>query len=90
MASTDIAQLEAAAAKFRSDYLKTKAEIQKAIVGHEQIIDGVLQHPWRRQRHGGGEHDTGQPHRISSAIADDVGQQLSCRVVTPARIARKC
>jgi MoxR-like ATPase len=42
MASTDIAQLEAAAAKFRSDYLKTKTEIQKAIVGHEQIIDGVL------------------------------------------------
>ena len=28
--------------RFRSDYLKTKQEIQKSVVGHEQIIDGVL------------------------------------------------
>ena len=42
MAGTDLAAIEAAAAKFRDDYLKTKEQIQKAIVGHEEIIDGVL------------------------------------------------
>ena len=42
MASTDIAQLEAQAEKFRSDYNAAKTEIEKAIVGHEEIIDGVL------------------------------------------------
>ena len=35
-------QVEAQAAKFREDYVKTKTEIQKAVVGHENIIDGVL------------------------------------------------
>src|SRR5262245_6197610 len=42
MASTNLSQIEAAAAKFRQDYLNTKTQIQKAIVGHEDIIDGVL------------------------------------------------
>ncbi|MCL4209497.1 MAG: AAA family ATPase [Phycisphaeraceae bacterium] len=42
MASTDLAHIEAAAQKFRDDYRKTKIEIQKAVVGHEEIIDGVL------------------------------------------------
>ncbi|MCH8824369.1 MAG: AAA family ATPase [Planctomycetes bacterium] len=42
MAGTDVAQLEAAAEKFREDYKKTKQQIQKVIVGHEEIIDGVL------------------------------------------------
>jgi len=42
MAGTDVAQLEAAAEKFREDYNKTKRQIQKVIVGHEEIIDGVL------------------------------------------------
>ena len=42
MASTDIAQLEAIAEKFREDYVRTKTEIEKAVVGHEEIIDGVL------------------------------------------------
>ena len=42
MAGTDLAAIEAAAAKFRDDYLKTKQQIQKVIVGHEEIIDGVL------------------------------------------------
>jgi MoxR-like ATPase len=42
MASTNLAELEAAAAKFRSDYVNTKTEIQKSVVGHEEIIDGVL------------------------------------------------
>lgn len=42
MAGTDVAQLEAAAEKFREDYNKTKQQIQKVIVGHEEIIDGVL------------------------------------------------
>lgn len=38
----DTAQLEAAAKKFREDYARTKQQIQKAVVGHEEIIDGVL------------------------------------------------
>jgi len=42
MAGTDVAQVEAAADKFREDYKKTKQQIQKVIVGHEEIIDGVL------------------------------------------------
>ena len=42
MAGTDVAQVEAAAEKFREDYKKTKQQIQKVIVGHEEIIDGVL------------------------------------------------
>jgi len=42
MASTEIGTVEAQAAKFRDDYLNTKKEIQKAVVGHEEIIDGVL------------------------------------------------
>jgi MoxR-like ATPase len=42
MAASSTAQVEVAAKKFRDDYLKTKAQIQKAIVGHEAIIDGVL------------------------------------------------
>ena len=42
MAGPDVAQLEAAAEKFREDYKKTKQQIQKVIVGHEEIIDGVL------------------------------------------------
>ncbi len=35
-------QLEAAAAEFRSDYARVKAEIGKAVVGHEPVVDGVL------------------------------------------------
>ena len=42
MTGTDLAQVEAAAAKFKEDYVNTKAQIQKAIVGHEEIVDGVL------------------------------------------------
>jgi len=42
MAGTQMADVEAAADKFREDYQKTKTEIQKAVVGHEEIIDGVL------------------------------------------------
>jgi len=42
MASTNVAQLEAAAQQFRTDYVNTKTQIQKAVVGHEEIIDGVL------------------------------------------------
>lgn len=38
----DIQQLEAAAARFRDDYTRTKQEIQKVVVGHEEIVDGVL------------------------------------------------
>ncbi len=42
MAGTDIAQVEAVAAKFRKDYLAARTQIQQAIVGHDEIIDGVL------------------------------------------------
>jgi MoxR-like ATPase len=42
MPATDLAQVEAAAATFRKDYLATRKQIQAAIVGHEEIIDGVL------------------------------------------------
>ena len=42
MAATDTGQIEAAASKFRDDYQKTKAQIGKAVVGHEPIVDGVL------------------------------------------------
>jgi MoxR-like ATPase len=41
-AQMNIAQVEASAKKFREDYLKTKKQIQKCVVGHEEIIDGVL------------------------------------------------
>jgi MoxR-like ATPase len=42
MAATDVAQVEAAASRFREDYAKTRDEIRKAVVGHEEIVDGVL------------------------------------------------
>ncbi len=42
MAASDIGQIEAAAAKFREDYNATKTEIGKAIVGHEEVVDGIL------------------------------------------------
>jgi MoxR-like ATPase len=42
MAASNIGQVEAAARKFRDDYNRTKQQIQKAVVGHEEIIDGVL------------------------------------------------
>jgi MoxR-like ATPase len=42
MSSPDSAQIEAAAQKFRDGYATTRKEIQKAIVGHNEIIDGVL------------------------------------------------
>jgi MoxR-like ATPase len=35
-------QIQAACAQFREDYNSVQAEIAKVIVGHEQIIDGVL------------------------------------------------
>jgi MoxR-like ATPase len=41
-AQPNLAQIEAPAKKFRDDYINTKKQIQKAIVGHEEIIDGVL------------------------------------------------
>jgi MoxR-like ATPase len=42
MTSTDISQVEAAAAAFREDYVNAKQQIQRIVVGHEEIIDGVL------------------------------------------------
>ncbi|MFK7959554.1 MAG: AAA family ATPase [Phycisphaerales bacterium] len=42
MAENDVAQVEAAAARFREQYAAVKTEIGKAVVGHEDIVDGVL------------------------------------------------
>src|SRR5271154_5760699 len=35
-------QIQAACERFRQDYAAVKAEVGKVIVGHEQIVDGVL------------------------------------------------
>ncbi len=35
-------QVEAAAAEFRADYAALKAEVARAVVGHESVVDGVL------------------------------------------------
>ena len=37
-----MSDVQADASQFREHYQKTKVEIQKAVVGHEEIIDGVL------------------------------------------------
>ena len=42
MTATDIGKVEASAAAFREDYVRAKSQIQQVIVGHEEIIDGVL------------------------------------------------
>ncbi len=42
MATTDVAEVEAAASRFREDYERTRTEIRKAVVGHDEIVDGVL------------------------------------------------
>jgi MoxR-like ATPase len=42
MAATDTASIEAAADKFRKDYLAARSQIAKAIVGHDEIVHGVL------------------------------------------------
>ena len=42
MTATDTSEVEAAAEAFRTDYRKAKEQIQQAVVGHEEIIDGVL------------------------------------------------
>ncbi|MGA1391642.1 MAG: AAA family ATPase [Phycisphaerales bacterium] len=42
-ASADsIAAIEAAAARFREDFAKVRGEIAKAVVGHREVVDGVL------------------------------------------------
>ena len=42
MPAADIAVIESAAEQFRRDYEKAKVQIQRVVVGHEEIIDGVL------------------------------------------------
>ncbi len=42
MTATDLSRVEAAAGAFRDDYNSAKSQIQQAVVGHEEIIDGVL------------------------------------------------
>jgi len=41
-ANFNTSNVEAAADRFREHYKQTKVQIQKAVVGHENIIDGVL------------------------------------------------
>ncbi|MFW5653267.1 MAG: AAA family ATPase [Planctomycetota bacterium] len=40
--AASIAEVEARAEQFRTDYRRVRTEVQKVIVGHENIIDGVL------------------------------------------------
>ena len=40
--STQIGSIEAEAQAFRASFEKTRAEIAKAVVGHKEIVDGVL------------------------------------------------
>jgi len=42
MSSVGTSDVQNSAARFREIYLRTKAEIQKAVVGHDEIVDGVL------------------------------------------------
>ena len=42
MTGTDLAQVEAAGQQFKTDYDRTKSQIQTVIVGHDEIVDGVL------------------------------------------------
>jgi MoxR-like ATPase len=42
MTGTDLAQVEAAAQKFKTDYEKTRTQIGSVVVGHDEIVDGVL------------------------------------------------
>ncbi len=42
MTGTDLAQVEAAGQQFKTDYDRTKSQIQRVIVGHDDIVDGVL------------------------------------------------
>jgi MoxR-like ATPase len=42
MPATDLASVEGAASRFKQDYERTRAEIRKTVVGHDEIVDGVL------------------------------------------------
>jgi MoxR-like ATPase len=42
MSGTDVAQVESQAEQFKADYGRAKAQIQRVVVGHEEIVDGVL------------------------------------------------
>ena len=42
MTTTEISEIEGAADAFRENYVNAKSQIQRAVVGHEEIIDGVL------------------------------------------------
>ena len=39
---TDIAKIEAEAPRFQDQFNRTRQEIRKAVVGHEEVVDGVL------------------------------------------------
>ncbi|MFG0325651.1 MAG: AAA family ATPase [Phycisphaerales bacterium JB037] len=40
--SPDLAEVQRQAKQFRADFLAVREQIRKAVVGHEQIVDGVL------------------------------------------------
>ncbi|MHC4106802.1 MAG: AAA family ATPase [Planctomycetota bacterium] len=42
MPATELSQVEAAAEKFRTDFSSAKAQIERVVVGHEAVVDGVL------------------------------------------------
>ena len=42
MATADLATMEARADEFRTSYARVKTEIAKVIVGHDEIVHGVL------------------------------------------------
>ncbi len=42
MPPATLAELEAAAARFRDDFARARGEIAKAVVGHGEVVDGVL------------------------------------------------
>ncbi len=42
MPATELSQVEAAAEKYRTDYNSAKTQIARVVVGHEEVIDGVL------------------------------------------------
>jgi MoxR-like ATPase len=42
LSTTSMGEVQAAAARFQSDYAALKGQISRVIVGHEEIVDGVL------------------------------------------------
>ena len=76
-ADDDAAHQEAEAApdeRQREDEARVGAQLR---AGHalRQVVDGVLEHPGRRQRGDGRERRAGQPQRESAPVAQHVGDE---------------